>query len=338
MAQFLRQEKSPKKLLKDLFDLKEISRPLFIPLIYRYASKVSKMSPEAMVKDPVALSRSLIMAQELFEYDAIVSNYDPYLELGGLERSLEWVRKDVLSDFLTKKRKSCITGRALESLDEIGQLPVIYEAVAHVCEIVGREIPVIGVLNSPVTLVRMITEEKYDSWGGHPEELREALNDAQAFVLDYIKAYCNHRVDAVWLIEEDWTFITPEDLEWLKPIYNTFWNVTQYYDVKSVMGFHDYEPSIVDHYFDLGADAVFLGGSKADKIPLSRVAEWVEKYGKPVGLGCPYPETLEANDRLGDLVDFIKDLGHGVFLSTCHEVPLNTSIDLINAIVERVKG
>ncbi|OPY74641.1 MAG: methylcobalamin:coenzyme M methyltransferase [Syntrophorhabdus sp. PtaU1.Bin058] len=338
MAQSLRQEKSPKKLLKDLFDLKKISRPLFIPLIYRYASRVSKMPPEAMVKDPVALSRSLIMAQELFEYDAIVSNYDPYLELCNPGRSLGWAQKDVLNGFLARKRKSCVTGRTLESFDEIGHLPAIYEAITHVCEIVGREVPVIGVMNSPVTLVRMVTEEKYDSWGGHREELREALNDAQAFVLDYIKTCCNHRVDAIWLIEEDWTFITPEDLEWLKPIYNTFWNVTRYYDVKSVMGFHDYEPGMVDHYFDLGADAVFLGGYRAGEIPLPRVAEWVEKYGKPVGLGCPYPETLEDNDRLSDLVDFTKDLGYGVFLSTCHEVPLNTSIDLINAIMERVKG
>ena len=100
----------------------------------------------------------------------------------------------------------------------------------------GKDVPIIGVVNSPLTIVRAVLGGE-EPFGVRREQLREPLNDARAMTLDLIKAYCDLRVDAVWLIEEDWGDMTEDDLEWVKPLYRTFWNVTQYYGRERHRGF-----------------------------------------------------------------------------------------------------
>jgi hypothetical protein len=338
MSAFPKKAKSAKKLFKSLFELKEMERPLFIPLVYRYASRVSKMTVEEMLARAGNLSRSLSMAQELFEYDGIVSHYDNYLELELLSRSLGWVKQGILADLLERRRVSPVTGSAIASVSEVGKVPVVFEATGHLCDVVGRDVPVIGVVNSPLTIARTVLFEDGEPFAARREQLREPLNDAQAMMLDLIKSYCDLRVDAVWLIEEDWTGMTEEDLEWVKPLYRTFWNVTQYYDVKGIMGWHRYDGAMLEKYFSLGADGVFFGGPQARDVSPEMVADLSAQYGCCAGLACPSPGDPGAEARLEALIQAINETGVGLFLSTPFEVALDTPVEWISGIVERVKG
>ncbi len=329
--------KSAKKLMKDLFDMKKLARPVYVPLVYGYASKISQVPLEEMMGDPLKLSKGLIMSQELFGYDGIFTNYDNYLEIELLGSSFGWVDKQIMNELVSKKRKSLITGKALSSLLEIGQLPVVYESVGQLCEVVGRETPVIGVLNSPVTLVNIILGDKYPLWGGHRDILKEPLNDAQAVILDLIKAYCNHRVDAIWFIEEDWSKMTEDDMEWLSPLYDTFWKVTQYFDVKSVMAFHDYDINNIEKYFGMGSDGVFFGGDKAVALSVRSLAELVDQYSVCAGIGCPLADNNEMAGHLEELLESVKDIGQGFFLSTPWEVDPELPVELIHKTMDIVR-
>jgi hypothetical protein len=339
MSASARKSKSAKKLFKDLFALKSMERPLFIPLVYRYASRVSKMTVEEMLSKAGNLSRSLTMAQDLFEYDGIVSHYDNYLELELLSRSLGWVKQGIVAELLERQRVSPVTGSAPVSVSEVGQVPVVFEATGHLCDVAGKDVPIIGVVNSPLTIVSTVLGNGGESsFGARRDELREPLNDARAMTLDLIKAYCDLRVDAVWLIEEDWSGMSEDDLEWVKPLYRTFWNVTQYYDVRAIMGWHRYERTMLEKYFTLGADGVFFGGQEARDVSPEMVADLSAQYGCCAGLACPSPGDPGADERLDALIQTINDRGVGLFLSTPSEVALDTPVEWINGIVERVKG
>jgi hypothetical protein len=330
MANNPSKRKSAKKLMKDLFDMRQMTHPVYLPLIYSYASKISQVPLEEMLGDSLKLSKGLIMAQGLFGYDGIFTNYDNYLEIGLLGDSFDWVDKQTVNQLVSRRRESFITGKALNSFLEVGRVSVVYESAAQLCEIVGRETPVIGVINSPVTLVNIILGDKYPLWEGHRDLLREPLNDARAVILDLIKAYCNHRVDAIWLIEEDWSKITESDMEWLSPLYHTFWKVTEYYDVKSIMAFHNYNPNDIDKYFSMGSDGVFFGGKEASALSAYSLAELVDQHGVCVGIGCPFADNNEQSGRLEELLESIEDIGHGFFLSTPWEVDLNSPVELIH--------
>lgn len=331
-------QKSPKKLLKDLFGMKPTERPVYIPMIYGYAARISQVPFEEMLGDPLKLSKGLIMAQELFGYDGIFTNYDNYLEVGLLGNSLDWVDKEIIRELIAQKRRSLITGKELSSSLEVGQLPVVYESAAQLCEIVGREVPVIGVLNSPVTLVNIILGDKYPLWEGHHDRLREPLNDAQAIILDLVKAYCNHRVDAIWLIEEDWSKMTEDDMEWLSPLYETFWKVTQYYDVKSIMAFHDFNPANIERYFGMGSDGVYFGGDRAVTLSPHSMAELVENYGVCAGIGCPLAVDSESTmEHLEGLLEAVKDIGQGFFLSTAREVDPDLPVEMLHKNIDRIR-
>jgi hypothetical protein len=330
-------QKSPKRLIKDLFDLKETGRPLFFPLIYRYASKVSKLTVEEMLGDAGNLSRSLMMARDLFDYDAIFSHYDNYLEMEFVARSFDWADSGTAAGLLEHGRISRLTGTTLGSLSEIGQIPVVHEATSRVHEVVGREIPVIGVVNSPVTLAGIFLGNGSHSLADRRDALKGPLNDLHAFVVDLIKAYCDERVDVVWIIEEDWSGVSREDIEWLRPLYETFWNVASYFDVKTVLAFHHYNARDIEKLFSLGANGVYFGGEQASDIDFPTLHRLVDRYGACVGIGSPFPEG-EKRPVAHKLLSDIEEAGPGFFVSTPFEVPLDAPVEWLYDMVDRIKG
>jgi len=327
-------KKTPKRLFKDLFDLKNTEHPPFIPLVYTYASRVSKMPVDEMLGDPTELSRSLIMAQELFDYDAVISHYDTCLEMEKLGSCFDWVPKDIRGRVGSRPGTSFVTGRPFADC-RAGSMPVVLESASLVSATIGKDVPVIGVLNGPVSLVRRILDE-HRVFGESRDELKGRLHDVQGPLVDFVKAYCNQGVDAIWMIEEDWDCMGKQDIEWLQPIYTTFFNVTQYYDVKAVVAFHNYDASNPDVYFSLGADGIYFGGEKSRELPLHRLADLMDKYGVCVGIGCPVWQSEQTSSD-EKLIEAVKDVGHGFFLSTPFEVDPETRPERITAMVQTIK-
>lgn len=339
-----RRTKTPKRLMRDLLEMKGTSRPLFVPLVYRYASKVSQIPLEEMLGDPNHLSRSLIMAQELFGYDGIISSYDLHLEMEALGLShligadTEETRM-AMRDRVAAGKLGEIISKPVRPLLDKGRIRVIRESAAQISQIVGPEIPVIAVLNGPATLLnRILYGDFANLWREHREQLTEPLNDLRALVLEMIKSYCEQRVDAIWLAEEDWARIDAGDAEWVRSFYKTFWNVTQYYDVKSILCLHSHSTDDLEKYFSLGADAVFFAGPNARDLQIPSIAQLVDRYGVCAGIPCPYPENQEQAQRLDSTVCQVADFGRGFFFSTACEVPLDVPVEWLHHIVDRIKG
>lgn len=328
-------KKSPKRLWKELFDHKALQRPLFIPLVYSYASRIGRMPVQEMLSDSTRLAKALMSAQELFGYDAVLSHYDPYLELELLGRSFEWVPKGVKEMVLSSARESAVTDRSITAA-EIPPVSLIFDAAAQMREVIGQDTPVIGVVNSPVTLLRMILMDRFSLTEADFNEMKSFLNDIQGIVLDLVKAYCNLRVDAIWLIEEDWDGITASEIERIRPIYQTFWNVLDYFDVRSIMAFHRYDIAELEKYFTIGADAVFFAGAQASDIALESLSVLMDRYEMCVGVACPFPDSEDRSARLDSILSQVMEAGRGFFLSTPWEVALGTPIESLTEMVERI--
>lgn len=328
-------KKSPKRLWKDLFDHKEWQRPPFVPLVYSYASRIGKMSIQEMFSNSTHFAKALMSAQELFGYDAVLSHCDPYVELELLGRSFDWVPKDIKEMVLSSGRKSGITERSITAA-EVPPVSLIFDAAAEMREVIGQDTPVIGVVNSPVTLLRTILMDRFSLTEADFPEMKSFLNDIQGIVLDLVKAYCNLRVDAIWLIEEDWEGVTPSEIERIGPIYQTFWNVLEYFDVRSIMAFHRYDIAELEKYFTIGPDAVFFAGAQAFDIALESLSVLMDRYEMCVGVACPFPDSADRSARLDSILSQVMDAGSGFFLSTPWEVAPGTPIESLSAMVERI--
>jgi hypothetical protein len=307
-------------------------------MVYRYASKVIKVSVSQLLGDAANLSRGLMTARDLFDYDGIMSNYDTYADVDTLGESLGWAQGICTRDLIAMGRAGGICMRGATSLDKVGQRQVILEATQQICEAVGREIPVMGVVSSPMTAIRTVLAERCQPFCRHREELSKYLSDVQAVVLDSIKTYCEDRVDAIWLVEEDWTDIMREDIDCIKPLYETMWNVAQYYDVKTVLAFHRYDIDDIEKYLALGSDAVFFGGEASGGLQIDALAEKAATENVCLGIGCPYPVDPEDELLLDRTIEAIRRNGNTVFLSTRFEVDLDVLPEHLNAIVNRIKS
>ena len=132
--------------------------------------------------------------------------------------------------------------------------------------------------------------------------------------------------------------MTEDDMEWLSPLYDTFWKVTQYFDVKSVMAFHDYDTDNMGKYFGMGSDGVFFGGDKALGLSAHSLAELVDEFGVCAGIGFPLPDNNELAGRLEELLEFVGDIGQGLFLSTPWEIDPDLPVELIHKAMDIIRA
>ena len=66
-------EQSSKELIRSLFQLRDLPRIPFVPWVGSFAAQLEQISVEDMLSDAGLLSTSLMNAQQLFGYDAIVT-------------------------------------------------------------------------------------------------------------------------------------------------------------------------------------------------------------------------------------------------------------------------
>jgi uroporphyrinogen-III decarboxylase len=329
-------DKSSKRLLKDLFEMKPLPRPPFLPMVYRYASKISGVRLEEMLRNPLSLSRGLIMTQELFGYDAIMSNYDCYLEREFLASSLGPAAKSIPCGPPAEGKVSSGTGLSVNGQSITGNVEAVLAATTQLCEIVGTRVPVIGVINGPVSIARRILRERCDGFAEEKAEpSQEVARNIGSALVEMAKSYCDSRVDVIWFVEEDWSPLTHDDIEQIRPLYDTFWNVIRFYDIKTVVAFHDYNEDLLDDYFTMGSDAVLFAGPQAAALSIRSLSKKMEDSGVCVGLACPYPN--EHKGRMEELLGFVKDVGYGFFLSTPYEVDIETPVDLMHEMVAVIK-
>ena len=85
---------SSKELSRGLFELRDLARVPFIPWVCSFAAQLEQVEIEEMLSDAGLLSRSLMNAQKLFGYDAIVSVFDT-----------SWKQKHVVANWIGAKPK-----------------------------------------------------------------------------------------------------------------------------------------------------------------------------------------------------------------------------------------
>jgi len=330
-------EQSSKAIVRNVFEFKDLPRVPFIPWVCSFAARLEQIEIEEMLSDAGAMSKSLINAQKLFGYDAIVNIFDSSLEAEACGCQISWSEgtddRRIVSHPLNE-------GANIEDLDlgnffKRGRIPAVLEATKRIKAVKGKDVAIIGVVTGPITLASHLSGDSVCSQLDQgSDEAVKLIAEAGAVTLKLCRIYCELGVDVVAVAEAMLGQISPARYQLLAAPFRTIWNVARYYNIHPLLLSKDCRQEHVEPILGMGADGVGLAGG-IDYTLLSEAARQLNIcYGRPV----PNAVFTDPDATGGDSVISPLSTQKGCFLSTEWELPATADINIMHRVADKLRG
>lgn len=322
---------NPKVAFRNTLQVKNVSRPVFVPFVYGLAAKIGQIPLREMVSNATYYAHLLEGAYKLFKYDAIINSFDSSIEAEACGCELEW-HSEYEAPTVTAWG-SC----DVKTIDvqRSGRIPVLTEATHRLVMSLGKEIAVIGVITGPCSLVKNLVG-KADSG--------DVISLIGSLLTKLTRSLCELRIDAIFLREDLLGARYWEDLQSLnKPciaLYKTLFNVIRYYNSYPVLIVKDFGLEVIEDLYNiLGPSGLILCGRRFNEADLIYLEDLSDSLRMCFGL----PLSIGAEDELWAQFDVIdnfvgKHTPKGFFYTSDGEIPYDVPLEVVHAITGKIKG
>jgi uroporphyrinogen decarboxylase len=290
-----------------------------------------------MLSDAGSLSTSLLNAQKLFGYDAIVNVFDPSLEAEACGCRIEWTEDGELPTVVSHPlgQGATVADLDVSSFDKLGRLPVVLEATKRLKIVRGKEVAIVGTVTGPLTLAKHLKGETFvTDLNQGSDEAATVIAVAGNVALRLCRIYCELGVDAVVIAEEMLGQVRPDQCQAVAGPLRSIWNVARFYDVRSLVLSRGCSEEHVEPILGLQADGVALSGD----IDCARLRDAALKRKSCYSRSIPTSLLLGSPSPLGGSTgNCLSEKGRGLFLSTEWEVPLSTSVDTMHEVMSVIR-
>jgi len=310
----------------------EVDRVPVVPIICGFAGSIRSLGPREVLFNPTPLTNSLVDAQRLFGYDAVVAWFDPTTEAEACGCALDWSGGSAA--VASPLPRQALAGLDAPALLEKGRIPVAREVAARLVRQVGRELALLGGVTGPLTLFRQL-------YGcGFGEALRDdealagrVMELAAELATHMVRLYGELGIDGVIIAEE----AEEEDLRGILgeagDHYRQLFGNIRYFELRSLLLCRHIGPTCLDELLEellpdcvalssgAGMREAVLGCRKMGILPAGAVSE-------SAMLGGPREVEKEARCCREDCA------GGPWLLATAWEVPAGAPLEGVRGMVE----
>ena len=325
-----------KKLVRGAFERADLPRIPFIPWMFTHTARLEQIPIRRMFDDPTQYVRCLQNARKLYGYDAVISSFDPSLEMEICGCPVDW-RGDYEAPTITPKPDfdfGSLKDVNVESVSKTGRFGIVVESLRRINMVTGPNVALAAVVNGPLTVTAGLTgRDLIKDLIEKPEQVMKTIESTAAFLLKVVQTYCQLQLDIVVIADRLMTTFPMEYLPWLQSTLSPIVNTIRYYNAYSVLLPGESSPDNLSSLIDLGFDGIVASGID--------VNTWNQlKDGRACILGKAIPShllTTNKNELQRYMETFLKgDIKSGIFLTTDWEVPLDTPPDNIHLIMNMI--
>lgn len=329
---------SSRELVDDFFKGKSILRLPFLPWVCSFAAKLEQVPVRTMLSDPGVLSRSLSNAHKLFGYDVILNHFDLSLEAEAIGCKIEWQDDD---------SPPVVTGHPLEdgadfydldieSIEKKGRIPVILEATKRLILTKGKEVQIAAMITGPLTLARHLKGPEFTrQLELEKGDALDLVEDAGSICLKLCKTYCELGADIIVIAEDMREMVIHDIASVLASPLKSIFNVVRFYERKSILVARVRDDEQVISLCNLGADAVSVSGD----IGIEEISKKAHERNCRFSVTLPDVVFKENSPEGSELIErAVKSGQPGLFLSSEWEVPRDTDVNTMHAIMKIIRG
>lgn len=325
-----------KKLVRGIFESAALPRLPFVPWMFTHAPRLEQIPVRRMFDDPTQYVRCLQNTRKLYGYDAIISSFDPSLEMEICGCTVDW-RGDYEAPTIRPKPDfdfGSLKDVNVENAGKTGRFGTVVESLRRINMVSGSNVALAAVVNGPLTVTASLTgREPIKDLIEKPEQTMKTIESTAAFLLKVVQIYCQLQLDIVLIADRLMATFPKEYLSWLQSTLSPIVNTVRFYNAFSVLLPGESSPDNLSSLIDLGFDGIVASGID--------VNSWNQlKDGRSCILGKAIPShllTAEKKELQRYLETFLtEDIEPGIFLTTDWEVPPDTPPDNIHLIMNMI--
>jgi len=328
---------SSKLLFRNTLQVRNTSRPAFIPFIYGLAARISQIPLRDMVHNPTYFANSLEAACKLFKYDGITNAFDSSIEAEACGCELAWVG-DYEVPIVTKGCR--LNLQRSDDLTRSNRLSVLMEVTKRLGISMGKEVAIIGVITGPLSLTKNLVGEfdELSDLDSQQPEIQKAISLAGDLLKRFIKGLCELRIDAVFIREELPVANLLDNLTLVKDVYTTLFNIIRFYNSYPVLVVKNFELEGIPNLHDLlRPDGVILCGNRFNEDDLLYLKGLSESLSICFGLAIPIGDQSVLWEQLNLINDFvIKSKAQGFFYTSDGEIPDDIPMETLHNVTGKI--
>ena len=188
--------------------------------------------------DPGKLSNAVRRTQGLLRYDALITPFDPTLEMEALGASVVWgteKENDYAPPRLAENSNANVTAQISEDTSSFlraGRIPVILEVVKRLKSFNVDRVPVFAYLTGPLTLACQILRSDPKSALVKDERKLDEVVDLE---INIVRSMCENGITGLLVAEGDLSALDRRDLDSYERAISPIWNLVEYYQTKQVL-------------------------------------------------------------------------------------------------------
>lgn len=326
-----------KLLFKNTLQLRNTSRPAFIPFVYGLAARISQIPLRDMVLNPTYFANSLEAACKLFRYDGITNAFDSSIEAEACGCQLAWVG-DYEAPIVTK---GCSLNQPRpEDFIKSNRISVLMEVTKRLGISMGKEVAIIGVVTGPLSLTKNLVAEfdEMSDLDSQQPEILKAVSLSGDLLKRFIKGLCELKTDAVFIREELPGANFLGNLTLFKDIYTTLFNIIRFYNSYPVLVVNNFELEGIPNLHDLlRPSGVILCGTRFSEDDLLYLKKLSDSLNICFGLPIPIRDQSLLWEQLNLINNFvIKSKVQGFFYTTDGEIPYHIPMETLHNVTGKI--
>lgn len=329
-----------KQLVLDAIYNKEVERIPWVPFVGCHAASLIGVNAEDFFKSSENIVKGVLKAHELYRPDGLPALFDLQVEAEAMGCDLKYAETNPPS----VATHPLEMGKKLEDLkipdENDGRFPIVLEATKKICEEIGNEIAIYGLITGPFTLaLHLLGTEIFYQMIDEPEETHKLMKLCQDVCINTSRMYIDAGVDIIAVVDPMTSQISPDNFaEFVSPYAAAVFDYVKSKGKASSFFVCGNAKNNIEEMCKCKPDNISID----ENIPLEYVKEVCQKYGVSVGGNIKLTVTM----LFGTPVDNIKDAENcmaiggkkGFILSPGCDMPFATPIENAKAVTSVVHG
>ena len=329
-----------KQLVLDALQNREVERAPWVPFIGCHAGSLIGVSADDYFQNSDLMVQGVTKAFELYHPDGLPALFDLQLEAEALGCELKWAATNPPS----VASHPLESGKTLADLKipgpDDGRFPVVFDATRRICDSLGKQIAIYGLITGPFTLaLHLMGTNIFYEMIDHPEQVHQLMAFCREVGIATARMYLEAGVDVIAVVDPMTSQISPDDFASFVSPYATaiFDSVKKRGNPCSFFVCGNAKKNI-EAMCNCRPDNVSID----ENIPLEYVKEVCGRYGISCGGNIKLTVTMLFGTPLDNINDAKNCLAvggtKGYILSPGCDIPFSTPPENIKAISSLIHG
>ncbi|WP_073346472.1 uroporphyrinogen decarboxylase family protein [Caldanaerobius fijiensis] len=329
-----------KKLVLEAIHNKEVERIPWVPFVGCHAARLIGVNAEEYFKSSENIVKGVKKAYEMYNPDGLPALFDLQVEAEAIGCQLKYAETNPPSVATHPLEE----GKAIKDLkipgEKDGRFPIVLEAMRRICEDLGKEIAIYGLVTGPFTLaLHLMGTDIFYQMVDEPEKVHELMGFCRDVCINTSRMYMDAGVDVIALVDPMTSQISPVNFrEFVSPYATTVFDYVKSREKACSFFVCGNAKNNIEEMCKCKPDNISID----ENIPLEYVKEVCQRYGVSFGGNIKLTVTM----LFGTPLDNIRDAENcmsiggkkGYILSPGCDIPYATPVENIQAISSLVHG